>query len=142
MTRTINIGGMTVVVPDDSPLASGPVSDSPATLAAEKPDEPEQLTPHQHVYRPNDPFQSSIDRVVVLGNLHSTGKPWVKKAFMFFFVILTFTCAEIVAISTLFTNDPLGSRLQDFAFFNLIGLIVCVPYLLIWRSTKPKKPAI
>lgn len=140
MTKTIELGGITVSIPDDSPLASGSVAESPAALLAEKPEEPERLASSQYVYRPNDPFQSSIDRVVVLGNVHSTGKPWVKKAFMFFFLILPFSCAEIIAVGALFT-EPEGRKLGQFLLFNLIGLIVSAPYLLIWRGTRPKKPA-
>jgi hypothetical protein len=140
MTRTIKIGGMTVEIPDDSPLASGPVEESAAALVADKPEEPETLASPQYVYRPNDPFQSSVDRVAALGNLHSAGKPWVKKAFMFFFVILPFTCVEIIAISALFDQSS-DSRLQDFLFINFLGAFVWVPYLLIWWRTKAKKPA-
>jgi hypothetical protein len=138
MTRTIKIGGMTVEVPDDSPLASGPVVESPAALLAEKPDEPEKLSSSQYVYRPNDPFQSEIDRVVVLGNVHSAGKPWVRKVFLTCFVILPFTFAEIIAIGALFTEPP-GRKLSQFLFYTGIGLIVGAPYLLIWWAQKPKK---
>ena len=140
MTKTIKLGGITVEVPDDSPLASASGVESPAALLAEKPEEPEKLASPQYVYRPNDPFQSSIDRVVVLGNVHSSGKPWVKKAAMFFFVILPFSCAEIIAVGALLT-EPAGRKLEQFLLFNVIGLIVSAPYLLIWRGTRPKKRA-
>ena len=140
VSKTIKVGGIYVEVPDDSPLASGPVSDSPLPLTAEKPEEPEKLESGQYVYRPNDPFQSSIDRVVVLGNVHSVGKPWVKKAFMFFFVILPFTCVEIAAISALF-NESSNSRLGDFLFVNFLGMFAWAPYLLIWWRTRAKKAA-
>jgi hypothetical protein len=140
MTKTIKIGGLTVEVPDDSPLASGPVVESPAALVAEKPDEPEKLATLEHVYRPNDPFQSSVDRVVALGNAHATGKSWVRKTFLVCLVILPFTFIQIAAIGALF-NPSSTSRLSDFLFVNFLGLFVWVPGLLIWRAKRPKKPA-
>lgn len=134
MTKTIRIGGMDVVIPDDSPLTSVPGDESASRLHAEKPDEPERLESPQYVYRPNDPFQTSVDRVVALGNVQNT-KPWVKKAFLIWFLILPFSIMEITAINALIF-EPAGEKLRNFLQYNAIGLVVCAPYLLIWFATR------
>src|SRR5215510_11516594 len=104
MSKTIKVGGILVEVPDDSPLAGSPDADESPALTAEKPEEPEKLETLQYVYRPNDPFQANIDRVVVLRNIESSGKPWVRKAFVFFFLIFPMLIAEIAAVGALATQ--------------------------------------
>jgi hypothetical protein len=131
------MGGMDVVLPDDSPLASGAGDESVSRFEAQKPEEPEKLESPQYVYRPNDPFQSSVDRVVALGNVRST-KPWVKKAFLILFLIFPFSIMEITAINALIFEDA-GNKLRSFIEYNAIGLIACGPYLLIWIATSRKK---
>lgn len=137
MPRTIKIGGMDVVLPDDSPLASSPAGETAPEFVAEKPEEPEKLESPQYVYRPNDPFQSSVDRVVALGNVQNT-KPWVKKAFLVMFLIFPFSIMEITAINALIF-EPEGEKLRNFLMYNAIGMIACGPYLLIWIATSRKK---
>jgi hypothetical protein len=128
---------MDVVLPDDSSLASGVRDESASQFEAEKPEEPEKLESPQYVYRPNDPFHSSVDRVVALGNVQ-TSKPWVKKAFLFMFLIFPFSIMEITAINALI-YEPAGEKLRSFIEYNVIGLIACGPYLLIWYATSRKK---
>jgi len=137
MPKTIKIGGVDVVLPDDSTLASGPGDESASRFEAEKPEEPDKLESSNYVYRPNDPFQSSVDRVVALGNVQST-KPWVKKAFLFFFLIFPASIMEITAINALIFQ-PEGEKLRSFIEYNVIGLLACGPYLLIWFATSRKK---
>jgi hypothetical protein len=137
MPKTIKMGGMDVLVPDDSPLASTSTHDSAPEFLAEKQHEPEKLESPQYVYRPNDPFQSSVDRVVALGNVQST-KPWVKKAFLILFLIFPFSIMEITAINALIF-EPEGEKLRNFVTYNAIGVIACGPYLLIWIGTSRKK---
>ena len=134
MSKTIKVGGVHVEIPDDSPLAQVAVADS-VPLTAEKPDEPEKLESLPYVYRPNDPFQSNIDPIVAIGNVHSAGKPWVRKVFMFFFVILPMLVAEIAAVGALFI-EPEGERWKMIALYNLFGLAASAPYLAIWIAQK------
>ena len=129
MPKTIRIGGMDVVIPEDSSLGSVPASDTASVMLAERPPEPEKLESPQYVYRPNDPFQSSVDRMVALGNVRST-KPWVTKAFLIMFLIFLFSIMEITAINALIF-EPEGEKLRSFLLYNGIGLIACGPYLLI-----------
>lgn len=132
MPKTMKIGGVEVVLPDDNPLeAAGNETVTP--FQAEKPEEPEKLDSPKYVYRPNDPFQSSVDRVVALGNVQTT-KPWVKKAFLILFLILPFSIMEITAINALVFEPP-DNKLRSFLQYNAIGLLVCAPYLFIWIAT-------
>ena len=142
MSKTIKVGGIDVEVPDDSPLAYGAGNPSPAELQADKPETPEKQETLPWVYRPNDPFQSSVDRVVALGNVHEA-KPWVKKTFLWAFLIIPFSIAEISAIDAL-VNKPAGQKLEQFVALNLAGLLACTPYLLISfaRSRQKKKLAL
>jgi hypothetical protein len=133
MPRTMKIGGMDVIIPDDSPLASAPADESTPRFQAEKPDEPEKLESQPYVYRPNDPFQSSVDRVVALGNVQEA-KPWVKKAFLIMFLIFPGSLMETTAVNALIFEPP-GEKLRKFIMYNVIGLIACAPYLLIWIGT-------
>jgi len=137
MPKTMKIGGMDVVLPDDSPLGAAGSDEVVTRFRAEKPEEPEKLESPQYVYRPNDPFQSNVDRTVALGNVQST-KPWVKKAFLFAFLIFPFAIAEITAINALFFA-PAGEKLDGFLQYNGIGLLLCAPYLFIWFATSRGK---
>jgi hypothetical protein len=142
MAKTIRIGGIDVEVPDDSPLASGAEIYAPAQLQADKPEEPEKLETLPYVYRPNDPFQSSVDRVVALRNIQEA-KSWVRKAFLWMFLIIPMSIAEIRAIDAL-VSMPEGQKLKQFLTYNAIGLVACAPYLFIWGATtlhKKKKAA-
>src|SRR5262245_30345620 len=78
MPRTMKIGGLDVVLPDDSPLGESAGNETATRFQAEKPEEPAKLESPQYVFRPNDPFQSNVDRMVALGNVQNT-KPWVRK---------------------------------------------------------------
>ena len=71
-------------------------------LIAEKPDTPEPLEPQPYIYRPNDPFQSSIDKIVAIGSLAPTHKPWVKKTWLYLFVIFPLIPMELFALSLKF----------------------------------------
>jgi hypothetical protein len=137
MSKTIKVGGMEIVLPDDSPLEAGAGDAPSAELQADKPDKPEELKEGPYVYRPNDPFQGPIDRVVALGNVQDT-KPWVKKAFVIMFLILPASIMEITAINALIFEPP-GEKFGKFATYNMIGLIACAPYLLVWIGTSLAK---
>jgi|SRR5690242_15283160 len=140
MPRTIKMGGMDVIIPDDSPLGSTPATESGPQFQAEKPEEPEKLESQPYVYRPNDPYQASVDRVVALGNVQDT-KPWVKKAFLIMFLVFPAAIMEITAINALIF-EPEGDKLRKFVMYNVLGLIFCAPYLLIWIGTKLAKKRI
>lgn len=137
MPRTIKMGGMDVIIPDDSPLAPASAAGSTPQFQADKPEEPEKLESLPYVYRPNDPFQSSVDRVVALGNVQDT-KPWVKKAFLIMFLIFPASLMEITALNALIFEPP-GDKLRKFVMYNVVGLVACAPYLMIWIGTKLAK---
>ncbi len=131
MAKIIKVGNVYVEIPDESPLAPTSSHDSSQPIRAEKPEHPDKHEPTPYIYRPNDPFQSSIDRIEALGNVHKVNKPWVRKAFIFFFLIFPFSLMEIVAVNALFV-EPGGQKLKSFLMYNLTGLMLCGPYLLIW----------
>ena len=137
MSRTIKVGGIEVVLPDDSPLETSVGVSSPAELQADKPDKPEDIQSAPYLYRPNDPFQGPIDRVVALGNVQDA-KPWVRKAFLWVFLIIPFSVVQILAVGALFVM-PEGEKLRQFLTINMMGLFAYAPYVAIWLGTSYQK---
>ena len=137
MSKTIDVGGMEIVLPDDSPLETSAGDSATTDLQADKPDKPEEIHSGPYVYRPNDPFQSPVDRVVALGNVQDA-KPWVRKAFLWIFLIIPFSVVQILAVGALVVM-PEGEKLRQFLTINMMGLFAYAPYVAIWLGTRYQK---
>jgi hypothetical protein len=104
MTQRIKAGNFYLDVPTaGTSLDNHPGSAKP--LTAEKSDTPEPLEVKQYIFRPNDPFQSSIDRIEAAGNLSTTHKPWVKTAWLYVFVICPLIFMELFALTAKFAAN-------------------------------------
>jgi hypothetical protein len=95
MTKTIKMGNIYVEVPDESYLLD---SDAKKDSDFIKPEEPEALLEEVKVYKPNDPFHSTVDRWEALGNIEKANKPWIKKGYFIFFIVLPFILFELMAL--------------------------------------------
>lgn len=136
--KTVKFGNLTLEVPENSPLlASGSVVSLPE-VKAERPDIPREPEPEIHVYQPNDPFHSAIDRVHALGNLEKVDKPWVQKTFFFFFVLVPFVVGELAAVASTLHQEGL-MKVKVFLLVNFGVLLVCAPYFIIWRRARLAK---
>ena len=139
MPKTIKVGGLIVEVPDDSPLLSSPQRENQPKVVAERPAETLDPDPiaEVRIFQPNDPYRAAIDRVEMLGNLEKVEKPWVKRTFFVFFLLLPLSMGELAAFAAL-KNEPdptVGWKL--FFFLNFFTALLCTPYFFIWRrSTK------
>lgn len=104
MTQRIKAGDFYLEVPTaGTSLENHPGAEKP--LNADKSDIPEPLEPKPYIFRPNDPFQSSIDRVEAAGNLAVTHKPWVKTAWLYVFVICPLIFMELFALAIKFQGN-------------------------------------
>jgi hypothetical protein len=104
MSQRIKAGNFYLDIPTDgTSLDNHP--GAAKRLTTEKPDTPEPLEPKPYIYRPNDPFQSSIDRIEAIGSLSATHKPWVKKAWLYIFVIFPLISVELYALALKFTAN-------------------------------------
>lgn len=102
------------------------------TLKAEKPETPEPLEDAQYIYRPNDPFQSSIDEARAIASITSSHKPWVRKAWFLIFVVGPLIYAELFALSLVLKNFT-SSLWVTFAEANAFIIPIWLMYYSIWR---------
>lgn len=119
-----------------SSLDNHPSAEKP--LITEKSDVPEPLEAKPYIYRPNDPFQSSIDRIEAAGSLSATHKPWVKTAWLYIFVICPLVFMELFALALKFNAR---SGWQGFALMHLVMLSYGLMSYSIWLN-KTKGPSV
>jgi hypothetical protein len=104
---------------------------------ASKSDTPEPLEPKPHIYRPNDPFQSSIDRIQAAASLSVTHKPWVKTAWLYVFVICPLIFMEMFALATKFDAN---NSWTGFAFTHAFMLVYGLLAYSIWLNKSKGLP--
>ena len=106
--------------------------------AASKSDTPEPLEPKPHIYRPNDPFQASIDRIEAAGSLSTTHKPWVKTAWLYVFIICPLIFMELFALALKFETS---SGWKGFAIMHFFMLVYGLLSYSIWHKKSKGLPA-
>jgi Rad3-related DNA helicase len=116
-------------------LSRQPSAEQPVT--AEKSDVPEPLEKKQYIYRPNDPFQSAIDRIEAAGIISVTHKPWIKTAWLYLFVIGPVACMELFALALKFKAS---GGWPGFAILNVMAVSYGLLSYSIWLN-KTKGPA-
>jgi hypothetical protein len=130
MTGRIKVGNFYFDIPTEgTSLENHPSAEKP--LIAEKSDWPEPLEPKPYIFRPNDPFQSSIDRIEAAGRLSTTHKPWVKKAWLWVFVICPLIFMELFALAQTFAAN---GGWQGFAFMHLFMLVYGLLSFSVWLN--------
>lgn len=135
MNQRIKAGNFYLDVPTrGTSLESHPKAEK--LLITEKPETPEPLEAKPYIYRPNDPFQSSIDRIEAAGSLSTTHKPWVKTAWLYVFVICPLIFMEMFILALKFNGD--GSW-RGFALMHLIMLSYGLMSYSLWLN-KTKGP--
>jgi hypothetical protein len=117
--------------PDNHPDAGKP-------LIASKSDTPEPLEPEPHIFRPNDPFQSSIDRIEAAGRLSATHKPWVKTAWLYAFVIGPLVFMELFALAL---KSEANSGWKGFAIIHFFMLVYGLLSYSVWLDKAKGRPA-
>jgi hypothetical protein len=103
-------------------------------VEASKPETPEALEQQAYIYRPNDPFQSSIDEARAIASIGPSQKPWVKKAWFYLFVIGPLVYTETYVLIMAFD----GAVTNRLGFFLLANLIILPVWLLYYSIVKPK----
>lgn len=136
MNQRIKAGNFYLDVPTaTSSLANHPNAEKP--LIMEKSDTPEPLEAKPYIYRPNDPFQSSIDRIEAAGSLSATHKPWVKKAWLYVFVICPLIFMELFTLALKFNAN---GGWKGFVLMHLIIVSYGLMSYSIWLN-KTKGPS-
>jgi hypothetical protein len=120
-------------LPDNHPSVGKP-------LIASKSDTPEPIEPKPYIFRPNDPFQASIDRIEAAGCLSSTHKPWVKIAWLWVFVFCPLIFMELFALAL---KSQANSGWKGFAIIHFFMLVYGLLSYSIWlnkaRGCPPKR---
>jgi hypothetical protein len=137
MAKSIKVGGLVVEVPDDSPLLSP--ERASACKTAERPAIPDEPEQQAYVYQPNDPYGAAVGRVHAIGNLPRVDKPWVRKTFFLFLVVLPFTCIELAAVASTFSEDGVVMKLKMFLLFSGLAVLFSAPYFVIWKKSRKAK---
>jgi len=136
MAKTIKMGNIYVEVPDESYLLD---SDAKQNSDFIKPEEPEALLEEVRVYKPNDPFQSTVDRWEALGNLEKVDKPWIKKGYFIFFIVFPFILFQLMAVALFLGANSISNGIKGFLFINIIWLLLLMPALKVWGRANRKK---
>lgn len=130
MSQRYKAGDFYLEVPAGSAISADPAA---AQKKAEKPETPEPLEEPQYIYRPNDPFQSSIDEARAITSISHSHQPWVKKTWYVLFVIGPLVYAELFALSV-FLGDGGEYDAGRFVLINMLVLPVWSVYYMIWRK--------
>lgn len=137
MTQRIKAGNFYLdISTSGTSLDNHPSAEKP--LVAEKSDTPEPLEPKPYIYRPNDPFQASIDRIEAAGNLSATHKPWVKKAWLYIFVVCPLIFMELFALGLKVNSD---GGWGGFGFMHLTMVVYWLLSYSIWLNKTKGLPA-
>lgn len=136
MNQRIKVGDVYLQIPEGSGAG---IDLAPKAMAvkAEKPETPEPLEEPQYIYRPNDPFQASIDEARAIASIGTSHKPWVKKTWFVIFIIGPLVYGELYALS-LALREQGPESWQAFVGANALILPVWLVYYSIWRR-KVKK---
>ncbi len=136
-TKTVQVGGVYLEVPRSSSLGESIAARRPDTLKADKPSEPAPLDPQPYIYQPNDLFRAQVDRVVALGSVETVGvaKPWVRKAFFFFFLVVPFAFANLFALALVMHGNGRPAWLT-FLQVNLVTTLFSIPFMVIWGRAR------
>jgi hypothetical protein len=130
MSQRVKVGNFYLdVQAGSSPPDNHP--DAGKTLMASKPETPEALEPQPYIFRPNDPFQSGIDRIEAAGRLSSTHKPWVKTAWLYIFVIIPLIFMELFAIAE---KSQANSSWKAFAIIHFFMLVYGMLSYSMWLN--------
>ena len=137
MNQRIKVGNFYL----DVPVGERPPDNHPSVgkpLIASKSDTPEPLEAQPHIFRPNDPFQSSVDRIEAAGRLSATHKPWVKTAWLYVFIICPLIFMELFALALKFETD---SGWKGFATIHFFMLVYGLLSYSIWLNKAKGLPA-
>ncbi|MFZ6731745.1 hypothetical protein ACO0LG_07470 [Undibacterium sp. Ji42W] len=127
--QRFKVGDFYLELPKGSAISADPAA---ATVKADKPETPVPLEEAQYVYRPNDPFQASIDEARAIASISSSQKSWVKKTWFALFVVGPLVYAELIAIG-LSINGDVSSPGLAFLISNALIMPVWLIYYTIWR---------
>jgi len=137
MNQRIKAGNFYLEIPTGgTSLDNHPGAEKP--LIPEKSDTPEPLESKPYIYRPNDPFQSSIDRIEAAGSLSPTHKPWVKTAWLCIFVICPLIFMELFALALKLNAN---GGWQSFGLMHLIMIAYGIMSYSIWLNKAKGLPA-
>lgn len=130
MVQRMKVGNVYVDVPDGS---AGPnrIGDNPQTLEAEKPETPEKFENEPYLYQPNDPLRHGIDQVQAISSISAEHKPWVRKTFFIFFVVVPFVFIELGAF-TMVKMLPKGGW-STVLLWNVCLIPFWLFYYIVWR---------
>lgn len=131
MNQRIKVGNVYVELRDGGGTSLD-LTASARPLKAEKPDTPEPLEEPQYIYRPNDPFQASIDEARAIASIQSSHQPWVKKTWFVLFVLGPLVLGELYALA-LAGRASADDAWKAFLGANAIVLPVWLVYFSIWR---------
>ncbi|NHZ84074.1 hypothetical protein F2P44_33155 [Massilia sp. CCM 8695] len=137
MTQRIKVGNFYLDVRTENASLDN-LRSAQRPLIAEKTDTPEPLEPEPYIFRPNDPFQSSIDRIEAAGRLSPTHKPWVKTAWLYVFVICPLFFMELFTLALKF---QVNGGWKAFAFMHLIMLAYGFVSYSTWLDKTQGLPA-
>ena len=138
MTQRIKVGNVYVEMPGGGPQADFLAPSKP--LVAEKPETPEPLDETPYIYRPSDPFQSSIDQAHAVASISTEHKPWVRKTWFVMFIVGPLVWAEFVALAVTL-NEGFAEGWRAFLVMNLVIFPVWFIYYSIWRrKARSRKP--
>jgi len=137
MNQRIKAGNFYLEIPTGgTSLDNHPGAEKP--LIPEKSDTPEPLESKPYIYRPNDPFPSSIDRIEAAGSLSPTHKPWVKTAWLSIFVIFPLIFMELFALALKLNAN---GGWQSFGLMHLIMFAYGIMSYSIWLNKAKGLPA-
>lgn len=131
MTSSIKVGNVIVEMPKGY---SENISLHPEQkpIKAEKSDTPEPLETQPYIYRPNDPFQASIDEAHAIASITAQHQPWVKKTWFILFVIGPLLSIELGILASILTK-PDANRWTTFLTAHAPIIPFWFLYYMIWR---------
>lgn len=129
MVQRVKIGKVYLEMPEGAtPIQAVPKWQP---VKAEKPEDPEPLEEQQYIFRPNDPFRSSIDQARAIASINSSHKPWVKRAWFLLFIVGPLVYAELHALASALHEHV--SAWQAFLGSNALIIPLWLVYVFIWR---------
>ena len=136
MSKQIKIGNAVFDVPEES-SSSITSTGQEKPVQNVKPDTPEPLEEKPYIYRPNDPFQASVDEARAIASISTSHKPWVRKTWFVLFVIGPLVYVELMALAA--NRDLEGWEWgKSLAFANTIFLPVWLIYFSISKRRVKK----
>lgn len=131
MTHRFKVGNVYLELPEGS-TTSFSANPKVQPTKSEQPETPEPLEEPQYIYRPNDPFQASIDEARAISSIRSSHSPWVRKTWFALFVIGPLVYAQLFALA-LAQHETGWGWIKAFAGANVFIMPIWLIYFSIWR---------